>query len=227
MSDMKPCRRDRVQEQVITSVSRDEQDSRRYRIFLNGKFAFSVHEDILVKYQLLKGTSMDGRLVEDIQKEDERHRAYLCAIRYLRSKARTAKEIEIRLMREGFGPEAIESAVSRLVEQGYADDRLYAKQLADRRLSGGKGRRWIKQELMHKGVADESIQQAIDELNAEMEWEAAYGIAKKRWERLRVPVPERKRKVGAFLLRRGFPQSLAVRVIRKLTVETVNEMGDD
>ena len=36
-------------------VEKQKQGRYRYNIFLNEEFAFSVHEDILVKHRLIKG----------------------------------------------------------------------------------------------------------------------------------------------------------------------------
>ena len=40
---------------LITSIEKQKKSRFRYNIFLNEQFAFSVHEDMLVKHRLLKG----------------------------------------------------------------------------------------------------------------------------------------------------------------------------
>ena len=46
----------------------------RYNIYLNGKFAFPVSEEVLVKYRLLKGSELDDQQVATIKKADHQSR---------------------------------------------------------------------------------------------------------------------------------------------------------
>ena len=62
----------------------------------------SVHEDILIKYRLLKGSSITREKLGEIQSEGGRYRAYASGLYYAGFKMRTAKEMADYLKRKEF-----------------------------------------------------------------------------------------------------------------------------
>lgn len=73
------------------------------------------------------------------------------------------------------------------------------------------------QELRHKGIDRQLIERAIADIDEENEYLKAWEAGKKRWDRLDGDVRERRRKVGMFLARRGFTNSIVNRTIRELS----------
>jgi regulatory protein len=91
----------------ITSVEKQKKSRYRYNIFLNEQFAFSVHEDMLVKHRLLKGEYVNATRIEMIIAEDEYHKAFMEALRFVGRRPRSSKEIELKLKEKGYGEEAV------------------------------------------------------------------------------------------------------------------------
>jgi regulatory protein len=212
----------------ITSVELHSGDKQRFIIHLDGEPALIVHEDLLVKYRLLKGEALTAQQVKEIEAEEDRTKAYLEALAYLSRKPRSAKEVHQHLKRKTFPPEWIDSAIQRLHEQGYLNDRLFAKQWTSHRIrSQKKGRLWIRQELAEKGIAKEQIAEAIQEVDEEAEYRNALELARKRWKS--DPPDERKQrqKLMAFLLRRGYPSSIVHRALREVTTISDEEYYEE
>lgn len=208
---------------IISSIEQQKRKA-RYNVYIDDEFAFGVHEDILVKHRLMKGQRIDKVRMEEILQDEERQQAYLYALRWLGTRARTRKEIFDRLKSKGYEEGVIEETVKRLSEQHYVDDADYAKRWADERVRlHKKGRRWIQQELKQKGVADQHIQDALTEVDVEAEWESALALARKKWnsgggisskdDRARF------QKTLSFILRRGYPMDIASRAVRQIADE--------
>lgn len=167
---------------LILSVRRDKSEKRRYLIFAYGEEPIlSVHEDILIRFRLMKGQFITKEQIEEIRFEDGRYRAYAMAINYLGSKARTRKQLEQYLLRKELDFASIQYALDRLESEQLVDDEQYARQFATSRLrSGLKGRLMIKQELQQRGVPKETAADALSELDRESELSSAMALAAKK-----------------------------------------------
>jgi len=208
-------------DRVITKVEAEPRHKGRYRIEINGTYAFTVHEDVLVRFRLVKGASLPGELQREVLEEEERQAAYRAAIRYIGRAMRSAEEVRSKLESLGHAPDMIRLVIERLKEQGYVNDAAYAAALASQRLSlNRKGRLWIRRELARKGIDKQETELALAALDPRVEWEQAWLLASKRWPSVKGDGPQRVRKVMNLLLRRGFPAETARSVAMKLKEES-------
>lgn len=191
----------------IRSVKRDGKEKRRYMIFAEGEEpVLSVHEDIMIRFRLMKGQTITAAQAAEIRNEDERYQGYVLAVAYLGAKPRTRKAIAQYLIRKGFMEENVEYALDRLESERLVDDEQYARQFAVRRLrSGLKGRLMIKQELQQRGVPKQAAAEALSELDRDSELIAAKRLAEKKSRSLKGDLKQNKTKLMSFLMRRGFP----------------------
>jgi regulatory protein len=215
---------------VITAIERQKgRNHERFNVFVDGDFAFAVHQDVLIKHRLLKGESIDPQRLEEALRDDERQSAYLRALRYLTSRQRTVKEIERYLARHKYEPAIVEEVVIRIKEQGYIDDERFSKALAEERLAAhGKGKRWIKQELLRKGIDRTLVQETLSGIEENSELESASEIARKRWKTMsgKGDAKDGRRKLAAYLARRGYSSGVIYAAVRAATEGSVNEEGD-
>ncbi|OMD20248.1 regulatory protein RecX [Paenibacillus odorifer] len=210
----------------ITKVERQKKSDHRYIIHF-GAYNMTVHEDVMIKYRMITGNSfMKADLVE-IVVADERQRAYVEGLRYLERKPRTAMEMTRRLRQKEIGETIIAEVVQRLQEERLLDDPLYAKQWAEQRIANQrKGKMWIRQELREKGVDKTLISEALENITPEQELESALETGRKKWNLIRGEASDKRRKTGAFLMRRGFSGDMVRQVINTLLAED-NYEGED
>ena len=142
---------------------------------------------------------------------------YEAAVQFLGNRPRSVSEIRRHLRGKRYDDEAIDGAIDKLRAQRYVDDLDFAKYWVDQRSRfRPKGDRALVSELTSKGVARETIDAALGEMPAESESDRARrAIARqlRRWESLEVP--ERKRKIHAFLAARGFGYDVIDEVIAR------------
>ncbi|WP_410769181.1 regulatory protein RecX [Fontibacillus sp. BL9] len=204
---------------TITSVLLLKRPKFRYRISF-GSYSLEVHEDVMIKYRMIKGAAFTKNELEEIVLADERQQAYADALHYLSRKPRTAFEITMRLGEKGWSEEAAAEVVRRLTAEGLVNDAAYAQEWAGQRVRGrGKGKLWVRHELRQKGVSKPLIEEALQTVSEDDEFESALELASKKWRSTSGEPADRKRKTGAFLMRRGFSGSLVSRVIRELGKE--------
>lgn len=220
---------------TIGTVSRDRKEKKRYQIFPEPELEseeplLTVHEDIMIRFRLIKGQWLTEAQVIEIRNEDERYKAYTLAIAYLGAKPRTRKSIAQYLGRKELQEESIEYALNRLESEQLVDDEQYARQFATSRLrSGLKGRLMIRQELQQRGVPKQVAAEALAELDRDSELNAAKTLAEKKSRTIKGDMRQRKTKLMAFLLRRGFPGDVVREAMRDIEWkdEESGEQEDD
>ncbi|MCY9516098.1 regulatory protein RecX [Paenibacillus apiarius] len=211
----------------IVRVERDEKQAGRYIIHLDQASPLNVHEEVMIKYRLLKGTELSLDSLDEILRADEGNRAYVQSIKYLQRKPRTRMELARNLAQKGYEEGIIQEVLDRLEREWLVDDQAYAHQWTNQRVTRHmKGRRWIQHELKQKGIPERHISSAIDAIEPEQEWESAMQAAHKKWRQIKGEPHLRKQKVAAFLARRGYPMDIARRAAYQAADEQETENGE-
>ncbi|MGE6227143.1 RecX family transcriptional regulator [Paenibacillus chitinolyticus] len=212
--------KDETEASVITGIERQKRNKKRYNVYVNDEYVCSVHEDILIKNRLLKGEQIDAQRLREAMEEDEKHEAYLKAIRFVAVRPRSVQEVKMKLKDLGYEADLIDWAVGRLLEQKYLDDADFAKLWTEQRIQyQRKGRNAVRYELAQKGLSRDEISKALSAVDTEEEMEGALIVGRKKWKTVSGEKMDRKRKTMAFLLRRGYPSSLVNDVMRRLSEE--------
>ncbi|MGZ0040840.1 regulatory protein RecX [Paenibacillus ottowii] len=216
------------EELMITRVEQGQGRKRGRYVIHFGPYSLSVLEDVMIKYNMFKGTSFVKKELEDIVLADEKQQAYVYALRYLGQKPRTCQEIARRLAQKDVAQIVVDEILVRLQREKLIDDDLYARQWARQRItSQRKGKMWIRQELRQKGISKASIGEALGEITDNEEWESALTVGRKKWNQVRGDIMDKKRKTFPFLMRRGYSGDITRRVINHLSADEQDEAYDD
>jgi len=126
----------------------------------------------------------------------------------------------------------VDAAIDRLTAAGFIDDAQFARQLARSKLLGaGASKRRLQQELFKRGVergtADEAIAEVIADEDVDEEAVVREVAAKKLRSLQRDDEPTRRRKLYAFLARRGYDSDVIRRALAALRLETADDDGGE
>lgn len=194
---------------TITAVEANSKQQGQFSVHLDDGRQLDVHEDVLVKYRLLKGEKLDDAAIRRIHQEESAQEAIQQALRWLSTRARSEHELAQGLRQKGYSPKIIQQALNRCRELGMMDDRAFARQLTSHRTRiQRKGRRLIEQELKQRGIDQEDIVHALGETNAQRERDNALNWIRKKWPSLKGEGRVREQKMVAFLYRKGFDSAL-------------------
>lgn len=193
---------------TITRLESQVHNDDRVSVYLDGEFAFGIHEDLVVKHSLQVGATLTPEGVRELERDEQYVDAKQAALDYLAYKPRTEEEVRRKLRQEDVPSPVIEDVIARLYKLEYLDDEAYAHDYAHNRFSSKKyGPVRIRRELTERGVDRRLADAAVDELFAEVDVTAAAWIhAEKRWPRLAGEDDPRRRrqKMYRYLRRRGF-----------------------
>ncbi|MCG8342785.1 MAG: recombination regulator RecX [Chlorobiales bacterium] len=136
-------------------------------------------------------------MIENTDKE-----AFDLAIRYLGNREHSRKEIIVKLERKQFNQEAIETVLNRLDELGLLDDRSFAMNyVGSRSRKKPLGRYKLRYELLQKGIAEEVIDEVLNEYDSSTH---CLDAALKKLPFIKGDERYRRKKLHAFLMNRGF-----------------------
>jgi regulatory protein len=135
----------------------------------------------------------------------------------LTGQARSRKELRDKLAKKDVPADLAERLLDRFTEIGLVDDEAFARSWVEsRQRSRGLARRALAQELRRKGVADDTVRSALDDLDPAQEEQAARTLVRKKLRSLRgVDQATATRRSAGLLARKGYPPGLAFRVVRE------------
>lgn len=130
---------------------------------------------------------------------------------------RTRSELARALTKKGIPDEAAEQVLSRFAEVGIIDDALFASMwISSRHRGRGLAGRALSQELRRKGVDDDTIRDAVAELDPDQEAETARALVRRKLASSQRLAPEaRLRRLVGMLARKGYGPGLAFRIVKE------------
>jgi len=135
----------------------------------------------------------------------------------LTGQARSRAELAKKLAGKGVPDEIAQPLLTRFEEVGLIDDPAFARAWVQSRQSGkGLARRALAQELRVKGVADDAVRDALDELDPEDEIESARKLVRRKMRSVqRLDQMTTARRLTAMLARKGYSSGTAFRIVRE------------
>jgi regulatory protein len=150
-------------------------------------------------------------------------------LRLLSQRARTRTELSGALDRKGVPPAVAARVLDRFTEVGLIDDGALASgyALAQHR-ERGLAARAVAMKLRKRGLAEETVQAAVEPIDADSERTAARAVAERRLRSLSglAPTVQARRLVG-LLGRRGYAPGLAHQVVREVLREHAIDCARD
>jgi len=209
----------------ITALKAQKKNPNRISVYLDGEFAFGLAR--IVAAWLKIGQRLSEEEIARLERQDTQEVAYQKSLRLLGYRPRSEAEIQRRLSEQGFDEAVVNAAIQRLKENNFLGDEQFARDWVDNRTTfRPRSKRMLAIELRQKGVAEEAIQRALaettdeDNLAYQTALKYAHRLASADWETFR-------KRLGAFLMRRGFSYGTIAPILRQVWDETQSSAGSD
>ncbi|MFD3930763.1 recombination regulator RecX [Streptomyces sp. NPDC058614] len=156
---------------------------------------------------------------------DPAERARAICLRLLTGTPRTRKQLADALRKREIPDDVANEVLSRYEEVGLINDSAFADAWVESRHHGrGLARRALVQELRTKGVDATLIDEAVGQLDSEQEEATARELVARKLRATRgLDRDKRLRRLAGMLARKGYPEGMALRVVRR----ALEEEGED
>jgi regulatory protein len=146
----------------------------------------------------------------------------------LTGQARSRAELAAKLARKQVPAEVADRMLDRFEEVGLVDDAAFARDwVQSRHASRGLARRALSVELQRKGVDAEVVAEAVADLDADDETEAARELVRRKLRSVqRFDTATRVRRLTGMLARKGYPPGIAFRVVKEEVAEADRDLGE-
>lgn len=208
----------------ITAITASARHPGRFEILVDGDVVATLSLDSIERLGVRIGAAYSESLAIRIGAEAAALHTFDRAVAMLAARPRAARDLERMLVRKGEPAEHVAAAVERLTTLGILDDAQFARQFIRARIAGaGLSRRRLQSELWRRGVARDVIDDALAEVMQEDEVDEdaqIASVAAKKLRTLRSADPAAvRRRLYAFLARRGYESSAIRRVMDALPAD--------
>jgi len=209
---------------VVTAILPSPRKPGRFELLADGRALGTLSLEAIERLELGVGRPLDERLLGEIEREKSLLGTYDRALNMLAMRARATAELRRQLIRKGEPAEQVDAAIERLQRAGFLDDAAFARQFTRSKVIGaGMPRRRLRQELTRRGVGADVSEDAIDDVYDEEQIDDAASIERVAGKKLRslakLDAPTQRRRLYAFLARRGYESDEIARVVRSLVGE--------
>lgn len=197
----------------ITKI-KAQKNKKRVNIYLDGKFAFGLDADNLLKAGLKVDQSLTQKQVDDLIFKNEFQKLFNRTLRLISRRPRSEKEIRDYLKKKKASLKVIEGVVKKLKQLRQLDDQEFARWWVDQRTTfRPRGKFGLTMELRQKGIDKEVIRKAVEKVS---ELPLAEKLAQKKAKSYKnLPKRERYQKLSAYLARRGFSWEVIKKAVAK------------
>lgn len=171
------------------------------------------------------GASSSSRAERETSPADPVEQARAICLRLLTGTPRTRKQLADALRKREIPDAAAEEVLSRFEEVGLINDSAFADAWVESRHHGrGLARRALARELRTKGVDSTLIDAAVAQLDSDQEEATARELVARKLRSTRgLDRDKRLRRLAGMLARKGYPEGMALRVVR----QALEEEGED
>jgi len=204
----------------VTALEPQVKRANRFSIYIDDHFALGLSGEVAARVRV--GQELTRADLEQLAHAEQLERARQAALRYLEIRPRSEQELRMQLRKKKYSEEIISQVLARLSDVKLVDDRDFSRFWVENR-EGFKPRskRALQYELRQKGIAQQEIARAVNQID---ERESAYRAAHAkalRWKEL--DAQSFREKLSGFLARRGFDYAVTRETVKRLWQEVNGE----
>ena len=204
----------------ITAITAQVKDKTRCNIYLDNRFYCGLTLECVVVNRLKVGQHVTKEQLDGYQLESEKATALDKALTYITATQKTEKQIRDYLQKKGYVQAVVEYVIEKMRGYNFLNDESYAQDYVQE-VSGKKGGKLIKMELRKRGVSEDAIDRALDELPLDEQIRSATEILQK-YLRYKHRDQATLQKAFRYLLGKGFDYEIA-----KDALKSLGEDGDE
>ena len=162
-------------------------------------------EDQMVEFRIIVGHTFSSKEFHKIKNSEKMSLYYNKVLHYIDFKPRSKKEVYNYLLNLDVDEKSINEIIQKLIKIQYLDDERYAQSYILELIRKSKGRLYILQNLLNKGIDQELIQKYLNEYSFDEEKKNALKIVNKFISSIQKnPIKKQKMQITNKLLQEGY-----------------------
>ena len=202
---------------VITKIEVQKKNQDRVNIYVHENFFMAIYKELVFTFNLKKGDIIEEENLRQILKDEMFLKGKNKALTILSKASQSEKKIREKLSHD-FEEDVIDDVVDFLKKYNFINDNELATKIVNTNVNLNKfGKNKIKQNLYNKGIEKSAIEEAINEIDYDAEFENALYLAEKRYARVKNEDPKKAyAKVANHLAYKGFNYDIIKSVLNKI-----------
>jgi regulatory protein len=204
---------------IITAITPQKRNKSFYNIHVDHEYFCSLDDETIYHLKLKEGMDVDTEFLMETSKKSSYKKAFNYALNILAKSSKTKQEIIKKLTEKEYNEETIQAVIAKINDLGYINDEQYIEDFIRNKAdtSQGLNKRTLQNKLMQKGVDKELIQQILENSVID-EYQNAIQVAEKKLRNLKGSDREKKAKLYAFLIGKGFDYEISSKVINNIDI---------
>jgi regulatory protein len=201
---------------IVTAIEPDPRRPGAVQLMVSGRLYCTVDGSALAG--IGPGSTLSPALADALGQAADEEAAYRTVLRALHRRSHARADLTRRLTRRGHAAAAVEAALRRAEQHGFLDDEAFAAHYVQTRSERGRGPSRLTRDLLALGVARPVVDRAVAErwpADADRTAIPIVLAARRAAQMGDLPRPVKRRRLLAFLARRGFSGSDAVEAVHK------------
>lgn len=197
-----------------------------YEIIFDNEQKIILHENIILKYELLLKDSIERELIEKAVLENNKYLAYDKALKYLSIRQRSISEVIKQLRKFDYNNNDIEYVINLLKNDGYLNDEVFAKSFINDRINlTNHGPYKIKKDLTSLGVSSEIIENTLEIFNTDLQIERITNLIEKNQKKSFTSTSTSlKYRLEKLLITLGYEKSIVYDVLNSYDFDESEQM---
>lgn len=138
----------------------------KYKVYFSNDLNITLHEDIILKYNLLTNKYIKEDLLDEIVLANNKYMSYDLALNYIKIKMRCKKEIIEYLKKKNIDDDTIDYVIEKLEEKNILNTQNYIKSyIYDKINLNNIGPLKIKNELLKLDFSEEDIDKELSKID--------------------------------------------------------------
>lgn len=202
---------------IITKIETQKKREDRVNIYIDEKFFMAIYKELVFTFNLKKGQEINPDDFRKILDDEMYIKAKNKALSILSKASQSENQIYKKLSKD-FEDKTIDKVLEFLKKYKFIDDEDLANRIANTNVNLNKyGKNKIRQNLSQKGIKKDIIEEVIDDIDSNKEFENALYLGKKRYDRLKNKNPRKAyQKIGNHLAYKGFNYDIIKKVLNTL-----------
>lgn len=202
----------------ITKIEVGKRNKERVNVYIDEEYSFSINMELVYKFGLKEKQEIDKEKILNIAALENFSKCKEVALNTVERSYKTEKEIRDKLFLKDFDEDTIEKTIEFLKEYNFIDDLKFVKMYVKDHIKS-QGQNKIKYALVRKGIDKALIDEALEEIDRDDEFDVAFTLCEKKY--LSIIKRENdefkvKNKVIRYLLGRGYDYDIAKECIREV-----------